>query len=235
MILVGLTGGVATGKSTVRRCSSDARHLDRCDKLAVSCRPGKPAGEPSSNNWETVLNQNRSLDVKPRQHRLQQSEETTATRTHHPSRVAASNNGSCAGSQAHTHTVVITKSTPLRAGVDKRVDKIIVISATRTQIVASRKETASPAQKRSDASKPNALAKKTQQADYVLNGTLSRPSLWQASRPVIQHLPSHLTHHPLPCIPSTLCGNFAHANVVIVGSGRWTHAGLCARATRPAH
>jgi len=76
---------------------------------------------------------------------------------------------------------VVIYEVPLlfEAGVDKRVDKIIVVTADRkTQIARLKKRNGlsrTEALRRISSQMP--LAKKTQQADHLLNGTLPRPFL----------------------------------------------------------
>ena len=65
MILVGLTGGIATGKSTVakmfKRCGAILIDADKLAREVVE--PGKPAWRAIVKQFgKTVLNQNRSLD-----------------------------------------------------------------------------------------------------------------------------------------------------------------------------
>jgi dephospho-CoA kinase len=76
---------------------------------------------------------------------------------------------------------VVIYDVPLlfEAGIDKRVDKIIVVTADReTQVARLKKRndlTRAEAIRRIRSQMP--LAKKIQGADHVLSGTLSRPSL----------------------------------------------------------
>ena len=89
------------------------------------------------------------------------------------------------------HTVVIYEVPLLfEAGVDKRVDNIIVVTADRTTQIARLKKRngLSRAEALRRISNQMPLAKKTQQADYVLNGTLSRPSLCKQVGQLFQHL-----------------------------------------------
>ena len=185
MILVGLTGGVATGKSTVakmfKQCGSVVIDADQLARDVV--KPGKAAWRAIVTLFgTTVLNQDRSLDRQalgrivfrnPKKRRQLE-------RIIHP-RVAREQQRLVRRiAKRKPHTVVIYEVPLLfEAGVDKRVDKIIVVTADReTQIARMKKRnhlSRTEAIRRIRSQMP--LAKKIQQADHVLNGTLPRPSL----------------------------------------------------------
>jgi dephospho-CoA kinase len=185
MILVGLTGGVATGKSTVakmfKRCGAAVINADLLARQVVE--PGKPAWRAIVKLFgKTVLNQDRSLDRQalgsivfhnPKKRRQLE-------RIIHP-RVALEQQRLVRRIAKRKPNAVVIYEVPLlfEAGVDKRVDKIIVVTADRNTQIARLK-------KRNDLSRAEALrrissqmplAKKTQRADHLLNGTLPRPSL----------------------------------------------------------
>jgi dephospho-CoA kinase len=185
MILVGLTGGVATGKTTVakmfKQCGAAVINADLLARQVVE--PGKPAWRAIVKLFgKTVLNQGRSLDRQalgsivfhnPKKRRQLE-------RIIHP-RVAREQQRLVHRiAKRKPHTVVIYEVPLLfEAGVDKRVDKIIVVTVDRnTQIARLKKRNGlsrAEALRRIRSQMP--LAKKIQQADHVLNGTLSRPSL----------------------------------------------------------
>jgi dephospho-CoA kinase len=185
MILVGLTGGVATGKSTVakmfKRCGAILIDADKLAREVVE--PGKLAWRAIVKQFgKTVLNQNRSLDRQalgsivfhnPKKRRQLE-------RIIHP-RVAREQQRLVRRiAKRKPHTVVIYEVPLLfEAGVDKRVDKIIVVTADReTQLARLKKRnglTRAEAIRRIRSQMP--MAKKIQRADHVLNGTLPRPSL----------------------------------------------------------
>lgn len=185
MILVGLTGGVATGKSTVakmfKRCGAILIDADKLAREVVE--PGKPAWRAIVKQFgKTVLNQNRSLDRQalgsivfhnPKKRRQLE-------RIIHP-RVAREQQRLVRRIAKGKLRAVVIYEVPLlfEAGVDKRVDKIIVVTVDRnTQIARLKKRnglTRTEAIRRIRSQMP--LAKKIQQADHVLNGTLPRPSL----------------------------------------------------------
>jgi dephospho-CoA kinase len=185
MILVGLTGGVATGKSTVakmfKQCGAAVINADLLARQVVE--PGKPAWRAIVKLFgKTVLNQDRSLDRQtlgsivfhnPKKRRQLE-------RIIHP-RVAREQQRLVRRiAKRKPHTVVIYEVPLLfEVGVDKRVDKIIVVTADRnTQIARLKKRnglTRTEAIRRIRSQMP--MAKKIQRADHVLNGTLLRPSL----------------------------------------------------------
>jgi dephospho-CoA kinase len=185
MILVGLTGGVATGKSTVakifKRCGAVVIDADELARHVVE--PGKPAWRAIVKLFgRTVLNQDRSLDrqalgsiVFRNRTKLRQLE-----RIIHP-RVARKQQRLVRRIAKDRPRAVVIYEVPLlfEAGVDKRVDEIIVVTADRhTQIARLKKRNGlSRAEAIRRISSQMPLAKKVQRADHVLNGTLPRPSL----------------------------------------------------------
>ncbi len=185
MILVGLTGGVATGKSTVAKMFEQrgAIVID-ADKLAREVvEPGKPAWHAIVNTFgRQVVRPDSSLDrhvlgamVFRNRSKLRQLE-----RIIHPRVAREQARLTKAIARKHPNAVVIYEVPLLfEAGVDKRVDKIIVVTAEQaTQIARLKKRNGlsrTEALRRIGSQMP--LAKKTQQADHLLNGTLPRPSL----------------------------------------------------------
>jgi len=185
MILVGLTGGVATGKSTVakmfKQCGAAVINADLLARQVVE--PGKPAWRAIVKLFgKTVLNQDRSLDrqalgsiifYNPKKRRQLE-------RIIHP-RVAREQARLTKAITRKDPNAVVIYEVPLlfEAGVDKRVDKIIVVTADRNIQIARLKKrnglSRAEAIRRIRSQMP--LAKKTQQADHLLNGTLPRPSL----------------------------------------------------------
>ena len=185
MILVGLTSGVATGKSTVakmfKQCGAAVINADLLARQVVE--PGKPAWRAIVKLFgKTVLNQDRSLDRQalgsiifhnPKKRRQLE-------RIIHP-RVAREQARLTKAITRKDPNAVVIYEVPLlfEAGVDKRVDKIIVVTADRNIQIARLKKrnglSRAEAIRRIRSQMP--LAKKTQQADHLLNGTLPRPSL----------------------------------------------------------
>ena len=185
MILVGLTGGVATGKSTVakmfKQCGAAVINADLLARQVVE--PGNPAWRAIVKLFgKTVLNQDRSLDRQalgsiifhnPKKRRQLE-------RIIHP-RVAREQARLTKAITRKDPNAVVIYEVPLlfEAGVDKRVDKIIVVTADRNIQIARLKKrnglSRAEAIRRIRSQMP--LAKKTQQADHLLNGTLPRPSL----------------------------------------------------------
>jgi len=182
MILVGLTGGVATGKSTVakmfKQCGAAVINADLLARQVVE--PGKPAWRAIVKLFgKTVLNQDRSLDRQALGSIVFHNQKKRRQLEHiiHP-RVAREQQRLVRRIAKGTPRAVVIYEVPLlfEAGVDKRVDNIIVVTADReTQIARLRKRngfTRAEAIRRINSQMP--LEKKTQRADHVLNGTLSR-------------------------------------------------------------
>jgi len=185
MIVVGLTGGVATGKSTVARmfkqCGAVVIDADQLVREVV--KPRKPAWREIVSSFGTrILNPDRSINrralgaiVFEKRNKLRRLE-----RIIHP-RVARLQARLTKEAACKIPDAIVIYDVPLlfEAGVDKRVDKIIVVTADReTQIARLRKRnglTRAEAIRRINSQMP--LIKKIHQADHVLNGMLPRPSL----------------------------------------------------------
>jgi dephospho-CoA kinase len=185
MILVGLTGGVATGKSTVAKMFKQyGAVVIGADELARDVvKPGKPAWRAIVTLFgKTVLNPDRSLDRQALGSIVfrNRTKRRQLERIIHP-RVAREQQRLVRRVAKRKPHAVVIYEVPLlfEAGVDKRVDEIIVVTADReTQIVRLTKRNGlsrTEALRRIRSQMP--LAKKIQQADHVLNGTLPRPSL----------------------------------------------------------
>ena len=185
MILVGLTGGVATGKSTVAKMFKQygAVVID-ADQLARDVvKPGKPAWRAIVTLFgKIVLNPDRSLDRQAIGSIVFRNRTKRRQLEHiiHP-RVAREQQRLVRRVGKHKPHAVVIYEVPLlfEADVDKRVDTIIVVTADRgTQVARLRKRNGlsrTEALRRIRSQMP--LAKKIQQADHVLNGTLPRSSL----------------------------------------------------------
>jgi len=185
MILVGLTGGVATGKSTVanmfKKCGAPVIDADLLARQVV--QPGKPAWRAIVKLFgKTILNPDRSLDrqalggiVFRNPKKRQQLE-----RIIHP-RVAREQRRLVRLIAKSKSRAVVIYEVPLlfEAGVDKRVDQIIVVTANReTQIARLKNRNGlSRAEALRRINSQMALTRKIQRADHLLNGMLPRPSL----------------------------------------------------------
>jgi dephospho-CoA kinase len=196
MMLVGLTGGVATGKSTVakmfKQCGAAVINADLLARQVVE--PGKPAWRAIVKLFgKPVLNQDRSLDRQalgsivfhnPKKRRQLEC-------IIHP-RVAREQAKLTRQAARKDPDAVVIYDVPLlfEAGINKRVDCTIVVTADReTQIARLKKRNGlsrAEAIRRIRSQMP--LAKKIQQADHVLNGTLPRPSLRRQVGQLFQHL-----------------------------------------------
>ncbi|HXT65475.1 MAG TPA: dephospho-CoA kinase [Nitrospiraceae bacterium] len=185
MIVVGLTGGVATGKSTVakmfKQCGAVVIDADELARDIV--KPGKPAWHAIVNTFgKTVLTSDRTINrqalgavVFNNRVKLRRLE-----RIIHP-RVARQQVKLTRQAVRNDPKVVVIYDVPLlfEVGIDKRVDKIIVVSADQeTQLARLKKRNGlsrAEALRRIRSQMP--LAKKIQRTDHVLDGTLSRTSL----------------------------------------------------------
>ncbi len=185
MILVGLTGGIATGKSTVakmfKQCGAVVIDADELTRDIVL--PDKPAWRQIVKTFgKTVLHLDHTLNRRElgivafgnrtKLHRLEQ--------IIHP-RVAREQTRLTRQAARNDPQAVVIYDVPLlfEAGVDKRVDKVIVVTADRETQIARLKQrnglSRAEAIRRIRSQMP--LAKKIQRADHVLSGTLPRPSL----------------------------------------------------------
>jgi dephospho-CoA kinase len=185
MIVVGLTGGVATGKSTVakmfKQCGAVVIDADELARDIV--KPGKPAWHAIVNTFgKTVLTSDRTINrqalgavVFNNRVKLRRLE-----RIIHP-RVARQQVKLTRQAVRNDPKAVVIYDVPLlfEVGIDKRVDKIIVVSADQeTQLARLKKRNGlsrAEALRRIRSQMP--LAKKIQRTDHVLDGTLSRTSL----------------------------------------------------------
>lgn len=135
MILIGLTGGVATGKSTVakmfQRCGAVVIDADELVREVV--QPDKPAWREIVRRFGTaVLNSDKTINrqalgriVFQNRAKLRQLE-----RIIHP-RVAREQTRLTRQATREDPHAVVVYDVPLlfEAGIDKRVDNIIVVSA----------------------------------------------------------------------------------------------------------
>ena len=196
MILVGLTGGIATGKSTVasifRRFGATVIDADQLAREVV--RPGKPAWREIVKSFgKRVLLPDRTIDrpalgsiVFHNRRKLRRLEQII-----HP-RVAREQQRRARDIARRTPDALIIYEVPLlfEAGVNTRVDKIIVVTADRGTQVARLKRrnglTRREAIQRISSQMP--LAEKARRADIVLDGTKSKSSLSREIRRVVQDL-----------------------------------------------
>lgn len=185
MILVGLTGGVATGKSTVaemfKRCGAVVIDADELARDVV--KPGKPAWKEIIKFFgKSVINPDRTLNrqalgamVFGSRPKLRQLERII----HH--RVAREQARLTRLAAQKNPRAVVIYDVPLlfEAGIDKRVDHTIVVTANReTQVSRLKKRnglTRAEALRRIKSQMP--LSKKAFRADSVLDGTSARSLL----------------------------------------------------------
>jgi len=185
MIVVGLTGGIATGKSTVakmfKQCGAFVIDADELARDVV--KPGKPAWREIVTLFgKTVLNPDRSLDRQALGNIVfrNRAKRRQLERIIHP-RVAREQQRLVRRVAKRKPHAVVIYEVPLlfEAGVDKRVDEIIVVTADRdTQIARLTKRNGlSRAEAIRRIRSQMQLAEKIQRADYVLHGALPRPFL----------------------------------------------------------
>ena len=187
MILIGLTGGVATGKSTV------AKMFKKCGAIVIDAdewarevaRPGKPAWREIVRTFgRRVLHPDRTID----RHALgtivfhDTKDLRRLERIIHP-RVAREQIRLAKQAAKKDPKAIVIYDVPLlfEAGIDKRVDKAVVVTTNReTQIMRLKKRnglTRAEALRRIRTQMP--LAAKRLRADYVLDGTRHRDSLFR--------------------------------------------------------
>ncbi|WP_455243086.1 dephospho-CoA kinase [Petrachloros mirabilis] len=196
MILIGLTGGVATGKSTVanmfKRCGAIVIDADEIARDIVA--PGKPAWRQILKTFgKAVLRHDRTID----RHALgaivfrHLAKRRALERIIHP-RVAREQMRLTREAARNNPKAIVIYDVPLlfEAGIDKRVDKIVVVTADHnTQIARLRKRnklSRAEALRRIASQMP--LSKKEKRADYILDGTRSREVLRAQTRRLYREL-----------------------------------------------
>ncbi len=180
MILVGLTGGVATGKSTVaamlKQCGAVVIDADLLAREVVT--PGKPAWkEIVATFGKGVLNSDRTLN----RHALgvivfrHPAKRLVLERIIHP-RVAREQKRLTKKAARNNPKAVVIYDVPLlfEVGIDKRVDTTLVVTADRETQIARLKTrnglSRAEAIRRIKSQMP--LSTKIRLADYVIDGTL---------------------------------------------------------------
>ena len=190
MVLIGLTGGVATGKSTVakmfQRCGAVVIDADELARDVV--QPGKPAWREIVRRFGTsVLNSDKTINrqalgqiVFQNRTKLRQLE-----RIIHP-RVAREQARLTGQAAREDPKAVVVYDVPLlfEAGIDKRVDKIIVVSADQKSQISrlKRRDGLSRAEALRRIRSQMPLSTKRRGADYVLGGTKESRSLAKSVR-----------------------------------------------------
>ena len=180
MILVGLTGGVATGKSTVaamlKQCGAVVIDADLLAREVVT--PGKPAWkEIVATFGKGLLNSDRTLN----RHALgaivfrHPAKRLALERIIHP-RVAREQQRLTREAVRNNPKAVVIYDVPLlfEAGIDKRMDTTLVVTADRETQIARLKQrnglSRAEAIRRIKSQLP--LSKKIRLADYLIDGTL---------------------------------------------------------------
>lgn len=181
MIVVGLTGGLATGKSSVARLFQDcgAIVIDADELAREAVQPGRPAWRDIVRVFgKKILQADRALD----RHKLgeivfhNRAKLKTLGAIVHP-RVAREQSRLTREIARKEPDAVVIYDAPvlIEAGAHKRMDKLIVVAADQaTQIkrLYNRSRlTRAEAIRRIRSQMP--LAQKVKMADYVIDGTLS--------------------------------------------------------------
>lgn len=196
MILVGLTGGVATGKSTVsemfERCGAHTIDADVLARQAVE--PGKPAWRAIVKTFGTqILNADRTLNraalgniVFRNKAKLRRLE-----RIIHPQVAGMQEQVTKAIARKHPKAVILYEVPLLfEAGVDRRVDLVVVVTADRRTQIARLKArngfSRAEALRRIRSQMP--IKQKAAAADYVLDGTTPRTRLLSQVRRLYREL-----------------------------------------------
>ncbi|SLM48297.1 Dephospho-CoA kinase [Nitrospira japonica] len=196
MILVGLTGGVATGKSTV------ARMFEQCGAVVISADVlAREVVRPRASAWReivaefgrSILKSDHTIDRKglgdivfrnPRKRRKLE-------RIVHP-RVARLQASMTRQAAKHNRHAVVVYEVPLlfEAGVDRRVDRIVVVTAPRSTQIARLKTRdglpRSESLRRIDSQ--FSMDRKVARADAVLNGAAPLPALRAQVRKLYRQL-----------------------------------------------
>ena len=185
MVLVGLTGGLATGKSTVaalfKRCGAYVVDADVLARQVVA---------PGTAGWRAVvtafgkgvLNSDRTINRQTLGSIIfrHPAKRRQLERIIHP-RVSREQARLTKQAAAENPRAVVLYDVPLlfEAGLEKVADKVVVVAADReTQIARLRERNGlsrSEAVRRIRSQMP--LRKKIRRADYVLDGTLARAKL----------------------------------------------------------
>ncbi len=196
MLVVGLTGGLATGKSTVarlfRQCGALVVDADLLARQVVE--PGRPAWRDLVRAFGTsIFNDDRTLNRTALAHIVfrNPSKLRRLNRIVHP-RVAREQARLIKAMAKTGPRAVVIYDAPvlIEAGAHRRMDRLIVVTADQPTQVArllhrnhlSRAE----AIRRIRAQMP--LADKVKLADYVLDGTLPLPQLRRHVKTVYREL-----------------------------------------------
>ncbi|HEU4685169.1 MAG TPA: dephospho-CoA kinase [Nitrospira sp.] len=196
MILVGLTGGVASGKTTIgkmfQRCGAVLIDADKLSREVVE--PGKPAWRDIVKHFgKAVLNPDGTLNraALGRIVFRDRAKRRRLERIIHP-RVARRQASLVKAAARNNHRAVVVYEVPLlfEAGIDQRVDHIIVVTGDRatqlSRLMRRNRLTKSEALRRIRSQLP--LAAKMAKADTVLNGTAPRRELARRVRSLYRML-----------------------------------------------
>lgn len=202
MLLVGLTGGLASGKSTIARLFHEfgAAIIDADDLARVLVQPGTIAWKEIVKTYgRKVLKLDQSLDRKALARMVFQHPQKLKALTMiiHP-RVARAQARITREIVAKNPDAVIIYDAALliEAGAHKRMDRTIVVTVDQeTQISrASRRDSLSRSQILLRLRSQLPLAKKKLYSHYLIDGTLPMPKLRSTVRKLYQELKSQARH-----------------------------------------
>jgi dephospho-CoA kinase len=206
MVLVGLTGGLATGKTTVaqvfKHCGAVVIDADQLAREAV--RPGKAAWREIIRRFgKGILNPDRTIDRQALGAMVfrHKSQLRLLERIIHP-RVARQQMRLTKQASKKNPNAVVIYDVPLlfEAGIDKRVDKIIVVTADRRTQIARLKTrnglTRAEALRRIKSQMP--LTMKRRLADHVVDGRWSPKRLRREASRIFGQLQSGVPSHKRP-------------------------------------
>jgi dephospho-CoA kinase len=196
MVLVGLTGGIATGKSTVSRLFVECgAHLIDADLLAREVvMPRQPALRKIAETFgREMLRPDGTLD-RDRLGKVvfgdpKQLEKLNAIVHPYVADAQEQRSREIAGKDPHA-VIVYDAALLIEAGAHKRMDKIIVVTADEQTQLARLKArdhlSTEEAKRRIAAQMP--LAEKVKAADYVIDGTLPLEQLLKEVRRIHDEL-----------------------------------------------
>jgi dephospho-CoA kinase len=200
MIIAGLTGGVATGKSTVSRffqdCGAVVIDADLLARLMVE--PGKPAWKDLVRTFgKRILNPDRTIN-RPALGQIVFQNPAQLKRLNaimHP-RIAREQTRLMREIAQKDPEAVIIYDAPLliEANAHRRMDRLVVVATDRkTQITRlQRRNHFSRAQAIRRVSSQMPLKQKIALADYVIDGTMSPTQLRHAVTQIYEDLKRHV-------------------------------------------
>jgi dephospho-CoA kinase len=196
MLLVGLTGGIASGKSLVARVFKDlGAHIIDADRIVHELlEPDQEAGEEVRKNFgKDILLPDGGINRRKLGEIVFNDPEKRAwlNRCLHPRVFAAYHAQVCHLKDRAPHAIVVLDAALLiETGYDRNMGKIVVVYADREQqierLMARDKFTREQAESRIASQMP--LSEKRDRADYVINNTGSREEAERQAREIFEKL-----------------------------------------------